>query len=224
MVQGYFRRAIEAHGNDARARTNGGIAGHIAVLPRPRPHPSWQHRLELDRNGSGETNLTAVSVSAQHEIKIGMGSLAINLRCVRQQDRELTAGYRESGFFDVIHSVEMCIVDSRQIDPLVLTDDCFAFIEQHANAHGFEPRNHLNRIVVAEHGVDWLFQMTSQSRDTIQRGLEGPKSPTPIIASQDTDIVLHAANQLDESVHGNFIHIHVKVANVENGEALKEGR
>ena len=103
MVQGNFRRAIEAHGNDARACTNGSIAGHIAVLPRPSPHPSWQHRLELDGNGSGETNLTAVGVSAQHQIKVGMGSLTVDLRCVRQQDRELTAGYRESGFFNVVH-------------------------------------------------------------------------------------------------------------------------
>src|SRR4029077_13633072 len=95
MVQGNFRRAIETHGNDARACTNGSVAGQIGVLPRSSPHPPWQHRLELDGNGSGETNLTAVRVSAQHQIKVGMGSLTIDRRCVRQQDRELTAGYRE---------------------------------------------------------------------------------------------------------------------------------
>jgi len=107
MMQGNFRRAIEAHGNNARARTNGSIAGHIAVLPRPSPHPSWQHHLELDGNGSGETNLTAVGVSAQHQIKVSMGSLTIDLRCVRQQDRELTGGIARAAF-SMLSTLKKC--------------------------------------------------------------------------------------------------------------------
>jgi len=51
-------------------------------------------------------------MSAQHQIKISIGSLAINLWSVRQQDRELTMGYQERGFFDVIYPEEVRIVDS----------------------------------------------------------------------------------------------------------------
>src|SRR5437879_997729 len=47
-----FRRTVQAHGNDARSCTHGGVAAHVVILPGSRSHPSWQHSLQLDRNRS----------------------------------------------------------------------------------------------------------------------------------------------------------------------------
>jgi hypothetical protein len=79
-----FRRTVQAHRNDARSCTYRGVAYHVAILPGSRSHPSWQHRLQLDRNRSRKAKLATVRVTAQHQIEISMGSLAINFRCMRQ--------------------------------------------------------------------------------------------------------------------------------------------
>jgi hypothetical protein len=65
-MQGDLGRAIEAHREDARSRADRGVASHVAIPPGSGSHPSRQRCLQLDGNGSGETDLTAVSVSAQH--------------------------------------------------------------------------------------------------------------------------------------------------------------
>src|SRR6267378_6982405 len=76
-MQGDFRRTVQAHCNDARTSTHGGVASHVVILPSSRPHPSWQHRLQLDRDRSRETKLATVRMAAQHQIEIGVGSLTI---------------------------------------------------------------------------------------------------------------------------------------------------
>src|ERR1700692_4716655 len=75
-MQGDFRRTVKAHRNNAGSCAYRGVAAHVVILPGSRPHSSWQHRLQFDGNGSRETKLTTVRVTAQHQIKISMGSLA----------------------------------------------------------------------------------------------------------------------------------------------------
>src|ERR1700722_9993260 len=62
-MQGDFRRTVEAHRDDARSRTDGGVAAHVLVLPGARPHPSRQHRFELDRDRSGQAKLAAMRMA-----------------------------------------------------------------------------------------------------------------------------------------------------------------
>src|SRR5713101_6978362 len=88
-MQGDFRRTVQAHGNDARSCTHRGVAAHVVMLPGSRPHSSWQRRLQFDRNPPGKTELATVRVATQHQFEIGVGSLTINFRRMRKQNRKL---------------------------------------------------------------------------------------------------------------------------------------
>src|SRR5712664_3013359 len=111
-MQGDFRRTVEAHRNDARSRTYRGVAAHVVILPSSRPHTSRQYRIKYDRNRSWQTDLPTVRVSAQQQIKIGMSRLAIDFRCVRQQDGELAIRYLQRSLFDIVDSKVMRVIDS----------------------------------------------------------------------------------------------------------------
>src|ERR1700687_1945303 len=111
-VQGDLGWTVEAYGHDARSSTHRRVADHVVMLPGPSPHPSRQRRPERDRDPSRQADLAAVGMAAQHQIEIGVGRLAINFRGVRQQNRELTIRYLQRRFFDVVHPIEMRVVDS----------------------------------------------------------------------------------------------------------------
>src|SRR5450759_2065715 len=64
--------------------------------------------------------------------------------------------------------------------------------------------------------------MSSHSCDALQGRLERPKSLASIIAGQNTQIVLHAVDELDQAPHCTLIHVHMHVANVEYSEAIKK--
>jgi len=65
----------------------------------------WQDRIESNRNGPGKTDLSAMGVATQEQTEIGMSGLAIDLRGVRQQDRELIVRDRGSGLFNIVNAV-----------------------------------------------------------------------------------------------------------------------
>src|SRR4029077_18751176 len=130
-MQGDFRGTVEAHRDDARSCTYRGVAAHAVILPGSRPHSSRQYCLKYDRNGSWQTDLPTVRMSAQQQIKIGMSRLAIDFRCVRQQDGELAMRYLRRSFFDVIDPKVVRVIDSGQIDLLITAHDHRALVEQH---------------------------------------------------------------------------------------------
>src|ERR1700730_354466 len=72
-MQGNFRRTVEAHGDDARSRTDRGVAAHVVIPPSARPHSSRQDRFQLDRNRSRETKLTPMRMAAQVLIGVVVG-------------------------------------------------------------------------------------------------------------------------------------------------------
>ena len=65
---------------------------------------------------------------AEQEIEVGMGSLPIHFRRVRDQNRKLVVGYRGSHLLDVVHSVEMSIVDAAEVNAFTITLDKIAFV------------------------------------------------------------------------------------------------
>ena len=57
-----------------------------------------------------------MGMTAQQDIEVGIGSLPIHLRCVRDQNGKLVLGYRSSSLLNVIHAVEMGIADAAEIE------------------------------------------------------------------------------------------------------------
>ena len=53
---------------------------------------TWKDRRQSDRNAPGKADLPAMGVPAEEQAKVSVGSLLIDLRCVRQQDRKIPEG------------------------------------------------------------------------------------------------------------------------------------
>src|SRR6516162_10820555 len=158
-VQRDFRRAIEAYGNDGRARSDRRVSDQAAVGPSTGTQMPWQHRIKCEGYPAGKADLAAVGVSAQQQIKVRKGRLPIDLRRVRQQDRELLAWYSGNGLFNVVRTIEMRVIDADKMHALLLALDCFAFIEQHSDPHPLQTGNHANRIVISQYAVGRLLEL-----------------------------------------------------------------
>ena len=79
MMQGNFRRAVDADRDDARSDADRGVPNHVVILPQPGSHPPRQFRIEGDRDGAGQADLAAMRVAAQQQVEIGVSRLAIDL-------------------------------------------------------------------------------------------------------------------------------------------------
>ena len=102
-----------------------------------------------------------------------MRGLAVDLRRVRQQDRELATWDRSRRLLDIVDAVEVRIVDPGQMQPGTILLDHVGFVQEHADAHVLELRDHADRVVVAQHPVDRAFQMRPHPRHALERG--GPR-------------------------------------------------
>src|SRR5215831_6437468 len=118
MMQGNFRRTVEPYRNNGPPNPRRGVAAHIAVFPRPRAHAPRQRRIESDRNCAGQTNLSAMSMSAEQHIEIGMRSLAIDLGGVREQYRKFVGGDLRHGLLNIVEPVVVGVIDTDQMDAL----------------------------------------------------------------------------------------------------------
>jgi len=67
-------------------------------------------------------------MSAQEQIKIGICCLAIDLRRMRQQDREVVTGKLRRRFFDIVDPVVVSVIDPDQMDALIATLERFGLV------------------------------------------------------------------------------------------------
>src|SRR5271166_5472690 len=63
-----------------------------------------------DRNPAGQANLPTVRMSAQHQVKTGVGGLPVDFRSVREQDGDTTIWNIPPPFFVVVGPEEMRVV------------------------------------------------------------------------------------------------------------------
>ena len=70
-------------------------------------------------------------MAAQEEIEVGTGSLPIYFWRVGDQNRKLVVRYRGSCLLNVVHSIEMGVVDAGKMNALTAALDYDAFVEQH---------------------------------------------------------------------------------------------
>jgi hypothetical protein len=100
------------------------------------------------------------------------------------------------------------------LDPLPL-------VEKHPDAHLFQRRHHANRVVIAEHAVDRPFEALAEARDAAERIGVRSKSQRPVIAGKDADIVTRATREFGHAPHCRFAQLHMKVADLQDGEAVE---
>src|SRR6478672_465491 len=151
------------------------------IFPSAGAHVSRQDRIKRDRDSARKADLAAMGMAAQQEIKVGMGSLPIHFRCVRDQNGKLVMGYRGSGLLDVVHSVEMGIVDATEIKALAAALNDVALVEQHPYSHRLQSGHHANSVVIAEHAVDWALEAGTYARHSGERCVVWTAGPAPVV-------------------------------------------
>ena len=153
-----------------------------------------------DWNPARQANLPPVRMSAQHEVKPGVGGLPVDLWSVREQDGDTTVWNVCGRFFDVVGAVEMRVPppprDRSKPGPGAYGD---GLVEQLANTKCFEVWNHGNRIVVAKHSIDVAAMRFTPRRATISGG-KSASSPIAvgapsIITRENTKIVVKVARE-----------------------------
>ena len=72
----------------------------------------WQNRTKGNWNRPGQTDLPTVGMTTQEQIEASMCSLAVNFRCMRQQDRKLPVWNFGRCLFDVVDPIIMGIVNA----------------------------------------------------------------------------------------------------------------
>jgi len=107
-----FRGAIEPRRNDRGASADGCIADHIKVLPCARTHMTWKNRIQSDWNAAGKADLPTVGVPAEEQAKVSIGSLLIDLRRMRQQDRKIPERDASRCLLNIVDAIKMRIIDT----------------------------------------------------------------------------------------------------------------
>ena len=90
-------------------------------------------------------------------------------------------GYRDSRILDVVHSVEMGIVDAAEMEALTAALNDVALVEQHPYPHRLQPRHHANRVVIAEHAVDWAPDTCTHARHFSERSVVWTVGSAPVV-------------------------------------------
>jgi len=78
-------------------------------------------------------------------------------------------------------------------------------------------------IVIAEHAEDGSFKALMEARHAGKRVRIGSKFLRPVVSGQHADVVADVAHEFGHASHRRFAHLHMEIADLQNGEAV-EGR
>ena len=163
-------------------------------------------------------------VAAQQEIEIGMDGLAIDFRRVRNENREFVRRHARGCLLDIVHAVEVSIVDAGDVNPLVAALDRHGLVEQNLDAHVFESWHHQNRIVIAEHCVNRALERSADLGHPSKCRLVGAVSLATIISGQHAQVVVEPIEERKDALHRRPAEIDVQIAQLEDGEAVERRR
>ena len=141
-----------------------------------------------------------MSVASQEDVEIGMRRLPVDFGRMRQENREGVVRDALRRLLDIIHAVEMRVVDASKMNGRASALDLLLFIEQHLDSHLFERGHHADRVVIAEHAIDWTVEVFAEPPDTGDRLGVRTKGLAPIIAGEHADVVARRAQQLGHAV------------------------
>ena len=107
------------------------------------------------------------------------------------------------------------------MDSLIAAREGLAFVEQYPYVHGLQARDHLDGVMIAEHGVSRLLYLCSQFFNALQSRLKRSVSLSPVIAGQHADIKTQGADDLEQMPHGPLAQVHMQIADVKDSELVK---
>src|SRR5471030_1814736 len=102
--------------------------------PRASTEGAGQIGFEENGNSARQTDLSAMSMPAQHQVETRMRSLTEDLRRMREQDRHTASWNVRRCFFDVVGAVVMRVIHPGEVERSRPALDQCAFVKQHANA------------------------------------------------------------------------------------------
>ena len=115
------------------------------MSPRPGPESARHIRFKKNGNAPGKTDLSSMCVSTQHQVEPGVSRLAIDLRRVGQKDGNAALWNLRRCFLDVVRTIEMRVVDPREVDRILAPSNGDAFVEEDYDAQSLKVGNHLDR-------------------------------------------------------------------------------
>src|SRR6516165_2302965 len=114
------------------------------MSPKPRAKGARKISFKQDRNASRQAYLSAVRMSAQHEIKSGVGCLAIDLRRVGEQNRNAFLRNVRRRLLDVVGAVKMGVVHSSKLNRIPTSLDGDTLVEEEVDAQSLKIGHHGN--------------------------------------------------------------------------------
>src|SRR4029077_6630035 len=116
VMQRDLRRAIEARRHDGDACAGRRVADHPVMIETAVPNRAGEHAVERDRNAAGQADLAAMGVAGEQDVEISVRGLPVDLRRVRQEDRELAVRNPFGGLLDIVHAIVMGVVDAGEVN------------------------------------------------------------------------------------------------------------
>ena len=131
-------------------------------------------------------------VSTQHQVEPSVSRLAIDLWRVGQKDGNAALWNLRRRFLDVVRTIEMRVVDPREVDRILAPSNRDAFVEEDYDAQSLKVGNHLDRVMITEHAIDGAMQRGSQLGDKLKRRSIVAVSPTTEVSGQNAKVVFEA--------------------------------
>ncbi len=128
-------------------------------------------------------------MSAKHGGETGVSGVPVDLRRVSEQDGGGVGGDGFSRFLHVVGPVVVRIVDACQIDRLATACEGNGFVEQHPDAHVLDRDDHMQAVMVAEHGKNVLGQLSANATQPVDGRLDGAHGLGAQITSDNGDVV-----------------------------------
>jgi hypothetical protein len=116
----------------------------------------------VDGDSTRCADLPAVGVTAELQLIPQGGGVAVILRGVGEEDRDLIPGNGLPGPLKIIGAKKVGIIDSADPDPLILTLDRTGLIEQEGEPRLLERRDHLQKIMIPENRESAFMEMGNE--------------------------------------------------------------
>jgi hypothetical protein len=125
------------------------------------------------------------------------------------------------GALVIIETIEMRIVDAGEIELVAPALNLDMLIDQKSVSHGLHCRDHAERVVIAQNGVDSGADVRAQPFHAVKRRVMGSKGSGAVITGQDAEVVIKRPHRLEKHAREVGCHIDVEVGELQYGEAVK---
>ena len=88
------------------------------------------------------------------------------------------------GLLDIVHAIEMRVVDAGKMNGCAAALDLHLLVEQHPDAHLLERWHHADRVVIAEHAIDRAVEVLAETADAGDRLGVRAECLSPVIAGK----------------------------------------